>query len=277
MKRLIVCTLVLLTVAVMPAMAQDKPAAAAGAASAGEKPQWTEVQAYSYAVGVQIGSGIKNTVQEFDTDVFYQGMQDALKDQPLKLSREELQQAVIAMQKKKQEEMRQKAEQNLAEQKKFFEENAKKEGVVSLPSGLQYKIITEGTGPSPVVTDRVKINYRGTFPNGEEFDSSAKRGQPAELQINKTIKGWQEALPLMKVGSKWELYIPSELAYGTMGQQRIPPNQMLIFEVELLEIVPTTPPAAAPGEVIIPNTPAPATPPAQTPGATPQGAAQGSS
>lgn len=272
MKKLIACTLVtFLIVAAIPVMAQDNRGQKAGGnvVPASEKPQWSDVQAYSYTVGVNIGSGIKNSAQEFDPEVFYEGVQDALKDKPLKLTPDEMKQTVMNMQAKKQEELRQKAETNLEEQKKFLEENGKKEGVVTLPSGLQYKVISEGAGPSPTVTDRIRINYRGTFPNGEEFDSSAKRNEPAELQINKTIKGWQEALPLMKVGSKWELYIPSELAYGTMGQQRIPPNQLLIFEVELLEIIPTTPPAPAPGEVIIPNTPAA--------GATPQGEAQGSS
>jgi len=128
-------------------------------------------------------------------------------------------------------------EKNMTEGPKFLEENKAKEGVVILPSGLQYKVITEGTGKSPKATDKVKVHYRGTLINGKEFDSSFKRNQPAEFPVNGVIKGWTEALQLMKEGSKWELYIPSDLAYGARGAGGdIGPNATLIFEVELLEV-----------------------------------------
>lgn len=127
---------------------------------------------------------------------------------------------------------------NKAAGEKFLAENKEKEGVVTLPSGLQYKVIKEGKGPKPTETDRVKVNYRGTLIDGKEFDSSYKRNEPATFRANQVIKGWTEALTMMPVGSKWELYIPSELAYGTRETGGdIKPFSTLIFEVELLEIV----------------------------------------
>jgi len=128
-------------------------------------------------------------------------------------------------------------EKNMQEGPKFLEENKTKEGVVVLPSGLQYKVLTEGTGKSPKATDKVKVHYKGTLINGKEFDSSYKRGTPAEFPVNGVIKGWTEALQLMKEGSKWMLYLPSDLAYGPRGAGGdIGPNATLIFEVELLEV-----------------------------------------
>ena len=124
-----------------------------------------------------------------------------------------------------------------AEGRAFLEENAKKEDVVVLPSGLQYKVIAQGAGPSPKAADRVRVNYRGRFINGKEFDSSYQHGGPATFAVNGVIKGWTEALQLMKAGSKWEVYVPSELAYGEKAPPQIGPNKTLIFEVELLEVV----------------------------------------
>lgn len=118
----------------------------------------------------------------------------------------------------------------------FLAANKSKEGVVSLPSGLQYKILKAGTGPKPTASDTVVCNYRGTLINGTEFDSSYKRNQPAKFAVSGVIKGWTEALQLMPVGSKWQLFIPSDLAYGENGQTGIPPNSTLIFEVELISI-----------------------------------------
>ena len=127
---------------------------------------------------------------------------------------------------------------NKAAGEKFLAENKEKEGVITLPSGLQYKVIKEGKGAKPTETDRVKVNYRGTLIDGKEFDSSYKRNEPATFRANQVIKGWTEALTMMPVGSKWELYIPSELAYGTRETGGdIKPFSTLIFEVELLEIV----------------------------------------
>jgi FKBP-type peptidyl-prolyl cis-trans isomerase FklB len=122
--------------------------------------------------------------------------------------------------------------------KEFLEQNKKKDGVVELPDGLQYKVLKKGTGASPKATDKVKVNYTGTLINGKEFDSSYKRGQPAEFPLNNVIPGWTEALQMMKVGGKWKLFIPSDLAYGDQGRGSvIPPGATLIFEVELLDIV----------------------------------------
>jgi FKBP-type peptidyl-prolyl cis-trans isomerase len=133
--------------------------------------------------------------------------------------------------------------ENLAKGTAFLEANKTKEGVVALPSGLQYKVIKEGTGNTPVATDKVKTHYRGRLIDGKEFDSSYKRGKPAEFPVTGVIKGWVEALQLMKEGAKWELYIPANLAYGTRDTPTIPANSTLIFEIELLEIVKPAPPA----------------------------------
>jgi len=141
------------------------------------------------------------------------------------------------MRKKQQEQMQKAGEANKKEGEAFLAANKSKDGVVALPSGLQYKILTLGTGPKPAAADTVVCNYRGTLINGTEFDSSYKRGQPATFPISGVIKGWTEALPLMPVGSKWQLFIPSELAYGERAPDpEIGPNSTLIFEVELLSI-----------------------------------------
>lgn len=249
----------------MMATAQDTAPAPEGQPPAAGA-EMSDAKIVSYTLGAQMAGSLKRIAQEIDREMFIQGFNDALDGKTLQIDEEKMKAAMQSFQKsamaKQQEEMKKMAETNLLTQKTFFEENAKKEGVVSLPSGLQYKVITEGTGASPSVTDRIKINYRGTFPDGKEFDSSIKRGKPTDLQVNKTIRGWQEALPLMKAGAKWELYIPAELGYGVMGRQGIPPNQMLIFEVELLEVLP--PDADIPATPAAPATPpaAPATPPA---------------
>jgi FKBP-type peptidyl-prolyl cis-trans isomerase len=141
--------------------------------------------------------------------------------------------------KQMQEKAQQVAAANKTEGEAFLAANKEKEGVVTLPSGLQYKIVNAGTGPKPAASDSVSCNYRGTLVNGTEFDSSYKRGQPATFEVDRVIKGWTEALQLMPVGSKWQLFIPSNLAYGETGQPRggIEPNATLIFDVELLSIV----------------------------------------
>src|SRR6185436_367742 len=137
---------------------------------------------------------------------------------------------------------------NKAESDTWLAENAKKEGVLKTASGLQYQIVTEGTGPKPTTTDTVQVHYRGTLTSGNEFDNSYKRGEPAEFPVTGVIKGWTEALQLMPVGSKWQLYIPSDLAYGERGTGRdIGPNSTLIFDVELVGIKGKTDTKAAPG------------------------------
>ncbi len=145
------------------------------------------------------------------------------------------------MRKKQQAQMQEAGEVNKKEGDAFLAANKGKDGIVALPSGLQYKILTAGTGPKPTVADTVVCNYRGTLINGTEFDSSYKRGQPATFPVSGVIKGWTEALPLMPVGSKWQLFIPAELAYGERSPgPEIGPNSTLIFEVELLSIQPKT-------------------------------------
>jgi FKBP-type peptidyl-prolyl cis-trans isomerase FklB len=195
----------------------------------------------SYSLGYQFGQNLKNQGVDINLDVYNSGLKDALGGKEPSMSQEEIRAAIAEMQKRlmaaRQKGFKEKAEKNLAESKAFLEENKKKEGVKSLPSGLQYKVLVEGSGKTPKATDTVTVHYRGTLINGTEFDSSYKKGQPATFQVNGVIRGWAEALQLMKEGSKWQLFIPPELAYGERGQPPlIPPNNTLIFEVELLTI-----------------------------------------
>jgi len=153
------------------------------------------------------------------------------------MSPEDMHAAVQDHQKKEQEKMESATKKNLETSQAFLDANKKKEGVVTLPSGLQYKVVTEGSGKQPKSSDSVVAHYRGTLINGNEFDSSYKRNEPATFPVAGVIKGWQEALPLMKEGSKWQVYIPPELAYGARGAGNIiGPNEALIFDIELLSI-----------------------------------------
>ncbi len=201
----------------------------------------TEMEKISYAIGTQIGQNFKKQGIEIRVEPLMQGLRDVMKDKELILSQDEIQQVMMSFQQRVQAEQqeRQKAGGgiNLAEGNAFLEKNKEKEGVKELPSGLQYKIIKKGTGETPTADSRVKTHYRGTLINGTEFDSSYKRNKPAEFAVRGVIKGWTEALQLMKEGAKWELYIPANLAYGERGRPSIPPNSTLIFEIELLEIV----------------------------------------
>jgi FKBP-type peptidyl-prolyl cis-trans isomerase FklB len=195
----------------------------------------------SYSIGTDIGKNLKRGMYDINTAALAQGVKDAMSEKDMLLTDEEIREmlnlyrkeAQTAQQKAKTEE----GEKNMAEGPKFLEENKTKEGVVVLPSGLQYKVLTEGKGKTPKATDKVKVHYKGMLLDGKEFDSSYKRGNPAEFPVNGVIKGWTEALQLMKEGSKWMLYIPSDLAYGARGAGGdIGPNATLIFEVELLEV-----------------------------------------
>jgi FKBP-type peptidyl-prolyl cis-trans isomerase len=154
----------------------------------------------------------------------------------------EYQKSLAAKQQKMREEA---AAKNKADGEAFLAGNKTKPGVVTLPDGLQYKIITDGSGATPMMNDAVTVNYRGTFIDGKEFDSSAKTGLPAQFTVGNVIHGWTEALMQMKVGSKWQLFVPSELAYGERGRPNIPPNTVLIFEVELISTEHQSPPAPA--------------------------------
>ena len=191
--------------------------------------------------------------------------QDALANGKVQLTDDQIKTVMTALQTQVRQKMEAKrlaeVETNKKEGAAFLAANAKKEGVVTLPSGLQYKILTPGTGPKPTATDSVVCNYRGTLLDKTEFDSSYKRGQPATFPVTGVIKGWTEALQLMPVGSKWQLYIPADLAYGERGKPPIGPNATLVFDLELLSIQPKA--AEAPATTPAPAaTPAPATTPA---------------
>jgi FKBP-type peptidyl-prolyl cis-trans isomerase FklB len=205
----------------------------------------TRKQKFSYALGMNIGSGLganlKKQSVEVDSNLVSQGLKDAMTGGKTRLTQEEAQAVLNEVQtevkKQQQEKTQQAAAANKTEGEAFLAANKSKDGVVTLPSGLQYKILTAGTGPKPTASDSVKCNYRGTLINGTEFDSSYKRGQPATFAVGQVIKAWTEALQLMPVGSKWQLFVPSSLAYGERGAgAEIGPNATLIFEVELLSI-----------------------------------------
>ena len=197
-------------------------------------------QKESYSLGYQFGQGAKNQGIDINLEVYTSGIRDALSGSPPQLSLEEMRQIVSELQKRivaaREKELKEMSVKNLATGKVFMEENKKKEGVKTLPSGLQYKVLAEGSGKTPKADDNVTVNYMGTFINGSEFDSSYKRGKPATFQVDKVVKGWTEALQLMKEGSKWQLFIPPELGYGDRGAGPVPPNSILIFEVELISV-----------------------------------------
>lgn len=208
----------------------------------------TEMDKVSYAIGVQLGQSFKTQEIEIKIEPMMQGLKDSMAGKKLALTQDEMQKVMMSFQQRvmaKQRELRKKEQEgrkvegakNLAAGKAFLEANGTKKGVKVLPSGLQYKIIRKGTGKTPTADDKVKTRYRGTLINGTEFDSSYKRNQPAEFSVKGVIKGWTEALQLMKEGGKWELYIPANLAYGERARQNIPANSTLIFEIELLEVV----------------------------------------
>jgi FKBP-type peptidyl-prolyl cis-trans isomerase FklB len=213
----------------------------------------------SYSIGMNLGVNLKTQEVDVDPDVVFQGLREALGGKTL-LTEDEARNVIREWQReyraKQEEKRREQGEKNKAEGEKFLAENKNKPGVVTLPSGLQYKVLQEGKGNSPGPTDKVTVHYRGTLIDGTEFDSSYSRNQPATFNVSGVIKGWTEALQLMKPGDKWQLFIPPDLAYGVRGSgQKIGPNATLIFEVELLSfeqhqpaaaVQPPTPPAAQP-------------------------------
>ncbi len=215
---------------------------AGGQAWGADAPQLKEFKdKVSYAIGLDIGTKLKAQSVEVDTKTLLRGLDDGyaggtplMTDNDVRVTLMELQKQLMA---KQQERAKALGEKNKKDGEAFLAENAKKEGVKTLPSGLQYKVLKEGKGPIPKANDTVETNYRGTLIDGTEFDSSYKRGTPAAFPVNAVIPGWTEALQLMKVGSKWQLFVPSKLAYGERGAGRdIGPNATLIFEVELLGI-----------------------------------------
>jgi FKBP-type peptidyl-prolyl cis-trans isomerase FklB len=191
----------------------------------------------SYIIGRDMATNLQKQGIEIDSEPFMKGMKEVLEGRPSSLSQQEVQQAMMALQ----QEMTQKQNASGSENKKagedFLAQNKDKEGVKTLPSGLQYQVLQEGSGNSPAASDTVTTHYHGTLIDGTVFDSSYERGQPATFPVNGVIAGWTEALQMMKEGSKWRLFIPSNLAYGTQGAgDAIGPNSTLIFDVELLSV-----------------------------------------
>jgi FKBP-type peptidyl-prolyl cis-trans isomerase len=205
----------------------------------------------SYAIGMNIGKGMHQQSVDVDPAILLRGLKDGLAGGKTLMTEEEAKAALIALQaevKKKQEEVaKAQGEVNKKEGDAFLAANKVKDGVVTTPSGLQYKILQQGSGPKPTAEDTVVCNYRGTLLNGKEFDSSYKRGQPATFPVKQVIPGWTEALQLMSVGSKWQLVLPASLAYGERSAgPDISPNSTLVFEVELMSIKPPAPEKPAP-------------------------------
>ena len=195
----------------------------------------------SYSVGVDIGKSFRYQEMDIDPKVLAKGLDDAFNDKEIELTEEEVQLTLVKFRQEFQEKQREvaqrKAQEAAVAEQSYLAASSQKEGVVTLPSGLQYKVVRPGDGPSPLQTDKVKVHYRGTLTDGTVFDSSYDRGQPISFNVSGVIKGWTEALLLMQVGAKWELTIPSVLGYGARGGgATIPPNSTLLFEVELLEI-----------------------------------------
>jgi FKBP-type peptidyl-prolyl cis-trans isomerase FklB len=225
-----------------------KPPAAKPGSSVAKKPAVltlkTQKDKASYAIGLNIGKSMHKDSVDIDPSILLRGLKDGLAGSKPLLTDDEARAAMVTLQsemrKKQEEKMLVQGEANKKEGETFLADNKTKDGVVTLPSGLQYKILKEGTGPKPVATDTVVCNYKGTLLDNTEFDSSYKRGQPATFPVSGVIKGWTEALQLMPVGSKWQLFIPSELAYGARGGPGggIGPNATLIFEVELMSVQP---------------------------------------
>ncbi len=221
--------------------------------AADESPLKTQKDKVSYAIGMDIGSNFKRNSVDVDPDVLVKGMRASLAGEKALMTEQESRDTLMAYQKelqvKQQEKMKVEGEKNKKAGDAFLAENGKKKGVKTLPSGLQYTVITKGAGTTPKETDTVTVHYVGTLIDGTEFDSSLKRKEPATFPVKGVIKGWTEALLLMKEGAKWKLFVPANLAYGEMGRPNIPPNSTLIFEVELIKVggkqpeISPTPPA----------------------------------
>ena len=229
------------------AKSAQTPATKSGQATAAKKPGpaplvlKTPKDKASYAIGMNIGKGLHKDSVDVDPAILLRGLKDGMAGGKTLLTDDEAKSAMVAIQadlrKKQEAKMAIAGDANKKEGDEFLAQNKTKEGVVTLPSGLQYKILKEGTGPKPSASDSVVCNYKGTLIDNTEFDSSYKRGQPATFPVGQVIKGWTEALQLMPVGSKWQVFVPSDLAYGPRAPGgTIGPNATLIFEIELLSI-----------------------------------------
>jgi FKBP-type peptidyl-prolyl cis-trans isomerase FklB len=213
-----------------------------GVCRAGETPALKDgKEKISYSIGYQIGGDFKRQGVELDTDLLVKGVRDAAGGAEPRMPQQEMRKTLVDLKKKVEADERkrrtEKAGKSRAEGEAFLAANGKKEGVVTLPSGLQYKELAAGKGKSPNPTDNVTVHYRGTLVDGTEFDSSYQRNAPATFGVDRVIPGWKEALPMMKEGAKWQLFVPSKLAYGEQGSgSKIPPNSALLFEVELISV-----------------------------------------
>jgi len=264
MRKFLIGPLLYLSLAAVLSLsvnAQNEKQQPAGSKSAPEtKPQQqsssevpglpTQKDKVSYAIGMNLGKGLSHDSIEVDPNLIMQGLKDGLAGGKTLMTDEQVQATIAQLESQVREQMAARRQQDAVTNQKagdaFLAANKTKSGVVVLPSGLQYKVLKEGTGPKPTTADVVNCNYRGTTIDGKEFDSSYKRGEPAKFPVKGVIKGWTEALQLMPVGSKWELYVPADLAYGERGAGGvIGPNETLIFEVELLSIEPPSPPQGA--------------------------------
>jgi FKBP-type peptidyl-prolyl cis-trans isomerase FklB len=195
----------------------------------------------NYTIGFRLGGDFKRQGVEIKSEMLIKGLEDAMSGTTPRMTEEEMRTALTALQQRaaavKQARVQQQLTENLKAAESFLAENASREGVETLASGLQYKVLVEGSGNSPQKTDKVTVHYRGTLIDGTEFDSSYSRNKPATFGVGGVIPGWTEALQLMQTGDKWQLFIPPELAYGERGAgNKIPPNSLLIFEVELISI-----------------------------------------
>lgn len=216
-----------------------------GQAVAEDKKEMSEKEKLSYSIGYMQGSSMAGFFKaqsiDVDTNIIIDAFKAGLTGAKPALTEQEMREIIAGFKKsmsaKHAELMKESSDKNKTAGEVFLAENKGKEGVVTVPSGLQYKVLKEGTGETPKATDKVEVNYKGTLIDGREFDSSYKLGKPAVFQVNKVITGWTEALQMMKVGSKWKVFIPANLAYGDRGAgQIIGPNSTLIFEIELVSI-----------------------------------------
>lgn len=224
--RFILTLIVLAALIASPAMAQDVS---------------TDKGKLSYAVGWDIGEDIKRRGGEFDVETVITAIRDSVAGNDPKIPAEEMVAMLTELQKKVRQEQaeafKKLAEENKKKSEEFLQKNLTKNGIVALPSGIQYRIIEEGEGARPGMDSTVKVHYRGSKINGLEFDSSFARGVPEEFTVNSVLKGWQEVLPLMKTGATWQVFVPPEMAFGARGNPPVGPNEALIFDLKLVEIV----------------------------------------
>jgi FKBP-type peptidyl-prolyl cis-trans isomerase len=233
MKRTLAAVLLILS-CLFPSAASVLFAAEGGSAPVSQKDK------ESYSIGYEVGLSMKADGVEVNFEKLVQGLQDAINDKKAQLGSDEMKKLIVGLKKKARETQTRAIQaqnaKNAEASRTFFEENKKREGIMTTESGLQYRVLQEGSGASPKSEDFVKVNYRGTFLDGKEFDNSYAKGEPLRIQMDRVIKGWKEALPMMKVGSRWQLFVPPELGYGDRSYGPIQPNSALIFEVELISV-----------------------------------------